>query len=180
MGRYVEQNLTRNEKVVKNAELNPLSLIGSWILGIMFCWLLFIPTIKAIKKTAIYCNTELSITNKRIIGKVGIANSKSLDAPLDKIQNASVSSTLGGKIFNYGTIQIDTAAGKFLFRNIKNADSFRNMITVAIDEAEEEKVKHQAEEMAAAMAAAMHANAAPAAAPTIVINNTTNNTNNAQ
>ncbi len=171
MGRYVEQNLTKNEKVVKNAELNILSLVFAWVFGILFFWLFLIPVFKAIKKTVAYCNTELTITNKRIIGKVGAASSKSLDAPLDKIQNASVSSSLGGKIFNYGTIEIDTAAGKFLFMNIKNADSFKNMITVAIDEAEEEKTKRQAEEMAAAMAAAMHGNAAPQAAPSIVINN---------
>ena len=158
MGRYVEQNLTKNEKVVKNAELNVLNLVWSWVIGILFFWLLLIPVFKAIKATMIYCNTELSITNKRIIGKTGLANSGSLDAPLDKIQNVSVTSTLGGKIFNYGTVQINTAAGKFLFGGVKNADSFKNMITVAIDEAEEEKAKHQAEEMAAAMASAMKGN----------------------
>ena len=175
MGRYVEQNLTKNERIVKNAELNALKLLLAWLGGILFCWLLFIPTFKAIKATIIYCNTELAITNKRIIGKVGVATSGSLDAPLDKIQTVGVVTTLGGKILNYGTIKISTAAGDFLFHGIKNPDSLKNMITVAMDEAEEEKVKHQAEEMAAAMAAAMKANG-PAANPasTIVINNSQN------
>ena len=62
-----------------------------------------------------------------------------------------------------------------MVHGIKNPDSLKNMITVAMDEAEEEKVKHQAEEMAAAMAAAMKANG-PATNPasTIVINNSQN------
>jgi len=158
MGQYVEQNLTRNEKVIKSAELNILDLVFSWVIGILFFWLLFIPVFKALKKTIIYMNTELAITNKRVIGKTGVANSGSLDAPLDKVQNVSASSTLFGKIFNYGTIQINTAAGSFKFAGIKNVDSLKNMVTVAIDEAAEEKVKHQAEEMASAMATAMKGN----------------------
>ena len=175
MGRYVEQNLTRNEKVVKEAELNVLKLVAAWVFGIVFFWLLLIPTYRAIKATIIYCNTELAITNKRIIGKVGVATSGSLDAPLDKIQTVGVVTTLGGKRLNYGTIKISTAAGDCLFHGLKNPESLKNMITVAMDEAEEEKVKHQAEEMAAAMAAAMKANG-PATNPasTIVINNSQN------
>ena len=173
MGQYVEQNLTRNERVVKSAELNPLKLVFAWVFGILFFWLFLIPLVKAIKATIIHVNTELAITNKRIIGKTGVANSGSLDAPLDKIQNVSAYTTFWGKLFNYGTIQINTAAGQFKFMGVKNVDSLKNMVTVAIDEAEEEKVKHQAEEMAAAMAAAMQANNPAAANPasTIVINN---------
>lgn len=155
MGKYVENNLNRNEEIVKKAELNPLRLVAAWVFGILFCWLLFIPLIKAIKATIKFCNTELAITNKRIVGKVGFANSKSLDAPLNKIQNASASSTLGGKIFNYGTVSIQTASGSFTFEGIKNADGFKSLVMAQIDQYEEDRVKQQAQEMASAMASAM-------------------------
>lgn len=156
MGKYVESNLGKNETIVKKAELNGLFLLGAWIKGILLCWLLFIPTIKAIAATVRFCHIELGITNKRIIGKVGVANTKALDAPLNKIQNVSVSQPFFGKIFNYGTVRIDTAAGKFEFGAIKNADAFKGMIMSQIDQFEEDRIKQQASEMANAMAAAMN------------------------
>ena len=155
MGKYVENNLGKNETIVKKADMNGLFLLGAWIKGILFCWLLLIPTIKALIKTIQFKNIELAITNKRIIGKAGVANTQSLDAPLNKIQNCSVSQKFLGKIFNFGTIQIDTAAGKFVFGAVKNAEAFKGMIMAQIDQYEEDRVKQQAAEMAQAMSAAL-------------------------
>ncbi len=155
MGKYVEKNLNRNETIVKKAQLSPLSLIFTWVIGILFCWLLLIPLIKAIIATVKFCNIELAVTNKRVVGKVGVLDSKSLDAPLNKIQNVSTSSTLGGKIFNYGNITINTAAGTFSFKGIKNADAFKGVIMAQVEQYEEDRVKAQAQEMANAMAAAI-------------------------
>lgn len=156
MANYVENNLGKNETIVKKADRNALFLVGTWIKGILLCWLLFIPTIKAIIETVKFNAVELAITNKRIIGKIGVANTQALDAPLNKIQNVSVSQPLFGKIFNYGTVTIDTAAGKFVFSAIKNANAFKNMILAQIDQYEEDRVKQQASEMANAMAAALN------------------------
>ena len=152
MGKYVESNLGKNEVLVKKAELNGLFLLSAWIVGILFFWLLFIPTIKAIIATVRFSHIELAITNKRCIGKVGVANTSSLDAPLNKVQNVSVSQTLGGKIFNYSTVQIDTAAGKFVFGAIKNGEAFKGMLMSQIDQFEEDRIKQQADQMARAMA----------------------------
>ena len=158
MSKYVESNLGKNEQIVKKADLNGLFLLSKWIFGILFCWLLLIPTIKALIATVKFKNIELAITNKRVVGKVGVANTSALDAPLNKIQNVSVQQTFGGKIFNYGTVTIDTAAGKFLFPAVKNADAFKGMVMAQIDQYEEDKIKQQAAEMASAMAAAINPN----------------------
>lgn len=156
MGQYVEQNLNKNEVIVKKAELNMLQVIFAWVFGILFFWLLLIPVFKALKTTITYLNTELAITNKRVVGKAGFINSASLDAPLNKIQNVAVSSGLFGKIFNYGNVKITTAAGAFNFAGIKNADAFKGMVMAQIDQAEEDRIKEQAEQMAAAMSSAMN------------------------
>ncbi len=156
MGKYVENNLGRGETVIKKADLNPLALLGAWIAGVLFFWLLFIPTIKAIIATIQFFNMELAITNKRVVGKVGVLNTKSLDAPLDKVQNAGVQQTLFGKIFNYGTVTIDTAAGKFSFSFVKNGDAFKGQLMSQIDIFQEEKIQLQAEKMANAMAGAIN------------------------
>ena len=152
MGKYVENNLGKNETVVKKAQLTPLFLVGAWIKGILFCWLLLIPVFKAIGATVRYCKTELGITNKRIVGKVGVFNTKALDAPLNKIQNVAVTQPFFGKIFNFGTVKINTAVGEYEFSGIASPDAFKGMIMAQIDQYEEDRVKQQAAEMASAMA----------------------------
>ena len=156
MGKYVEQNLNKNESIVKKAELNPMGLVFTWVKGILLCWLLFIPVIKAIIATIEFLNIELAITNKRIVGKVGVLNTKALDAPLNKIQNVSASSGFWGKIFNYGSVVITTAAGNYRFDRVKNVDAFKGMVMAQIDQAEEDRIKDQAEQMAAAMSSAIN------------------------
>ena len=153
MGKYVERNLNPKEEVLKNAELHPINLIIAWVWGILFCWLLLIPTIKAIKTTIDYLNMELSVTDKRVIGKAGFVSSASLDAPLNKIQNVTVTSGLLGKIFNFGTVEVQTAGDAIAFAGIKDADKFKKFIMNQIDEYENAKIKAQAQELAAAMAA---------------------------
>ncbi len=151
MGKYVEKNLNVRETILKNAELHPVQLIIAWIWGVLGCFLLFIPTIVAIKKTITYLNTELSVTDKRVIGKAGFINSASLDAPLNKIQNVTVDSGLFGKIFNYGNVKIQTAGDAIAFFGIKDPDGFKKFLMNQIDEYENAKIKAQAQEMAAAM-----------------------------
>lgn len=51
MGKYVENNLNRNETIVRKAILHPGQLIMAWIGGILFFWFFFIPLINAIKVT---------------------------------------------------------------------------------------------------------------------------------
>ena len=157
MENYVRRIMRQNEKLVKQANRNKLFLLGAWIKGILFFWLLLIPTIKAIIKTVRFNNTELAITDKRIVGKTGVLNTDSLDAPLNKIQNVSVDQPFWGKIFNYGTVCISTASGIFEFGAIKNADEFKNTILDQIEKYEEARIKQQAMEMAQAMSTAMRA-----------------------
>lgn len=158
MANYVESNCGKNEVVIKKADRNSLFLLGTWIKGILLFWLLLIPVIKAIIATIQFMHIELGVTNKRIIGKVGVANTKALDAPLNKIQNASVTQPFFGKIFNYATVRIDTAAGAFEFNAIKNADNFKGILMAQIDQYEEDRVKQQAAEMASAMSSVLGKN----------------------
>jgi len=155
MGKYVESHLNKNEVIVQKAKLNGLMLFTAWLKGILLCWLLLIPTIKAIAATIRFNKIELAITNKRIVGKVGVFNTQTLDAPLNKIQNTSTQSKLFGKIFNYGTVQITTAAGQYSFPGVKNVEAFKGMVMNQIEEYEEQRLKDQANQMATAMASAI-------------------------
>lgn len=155
---YTEKNLSKNEVVVKVAERNGLFLLGTWIKGVLFCWLLLIPLIKAIIKTIQFTHVELALTNKRLIGKIGVLNTDAMDSPLNKIQNVAVTQTFGGKIFNYSLITVATASGSYNFDAIKNGNAFKNMITAQIDRYEEDRIKQQANETAKSMAGVLNAN----------------------
>ncbi len=158
MSMYVENQLGKEEIIVNKAKISWCSLIGIWIKGILLCWLLLIPVFKAIFATVGLCCTELAITNKRVVGKYGVIKTNAMDAPLNKIQNVAVNSGLIGKIFNYGTVTITLAAGKYVYLYIKSPDAFKGALSAQIDQYEEDQAKRQASEMAKAMANAMNNN----------------------
>lgn len=132
------------------------------IISIIFL-IIFLAT--AIAKTITFKTTELAVTNKKIIGKLGLVNTKSMDAPLNKIQNVSVSSGLGGKMFGYGNINISTASGNFNFKGIRTPDTFKNIIMEQLDIYEKNESKKRAEELAMAMMMNQNNSSAPQTVP---------------
>ena len=150
MGNYVEKNLYENELIVDKARRDKWGLIGKWVLGILFCWLLLIPLIIAIKETVIFTHTELVLTNKRIIRKSGVFHTKAFDVPLNKILNVYVETTFWGRVFNTNKIRINTAFGVIVDR-IADTDDFKSTILAQIDQFEEERLARQATRTAKAM-----------------------------
>ena len=118
------------------------------VVSIIFIIVYLIP---AITKTIALSTTELAVTNKKLVGKLGLINTKSMDAPLNKVQNISVSSGLGGKIFGYGNIKISTASGNFSFKGVEMVDSFKAIIMEQIDTYEKLETQKHAQELAMAM-----------------------------
>lgn len=150
MAKYVERNLYENEVVVEKADRDAWGLIGWWILGVLFCWVLFIPLINAIVKTVKYTHTELVLTNKRIIRKTGVFRKKVFDAPLRKIQGVYVIAGFWGRIFNVASIRIITMNG-IIIDNIADADDFKCTILGQLDMFESDSLSRQAEWTATAM-----------------------------
>lgn len=147
MGKYVENNLQRNEVVVKKAKITMISVI------MHITNILVIPLIVRLIKHA---NIDLAVTNKRIVGKLGVFNTQALDSPLNKVQNCAVNQTFAGKIFNYATVDITTAAGSYQFVGVKSGNEFKNAVMAQIDQFEEDRIKQQAEQMARAMSGAIN------------------------
>lgn len=150
MGRYVEKNLYEQEFIVEKARRDKWALVGKWIFGILFFWVLLIPLIMAIKETVIFNHTELVLTNKRLIYKSGVFHTKAFDAPLAKIHNVYVETTFWGKVFNTNTIRVTTERGVIVDR-IEHADDFKNTILGQIDQFEESRLVRQANWTAQAM-----------------------------
>lgn len=174
---YIESNLRKEEQVVVRAKISWWTLVAPALLAIV-AWvgafilmgkvkglgsasealtyilliLAFFLTIPLIKRALINATTHLAVTNKRVIGKVGVLKIDTIDYPVDKIDNVSYNAGFFGNIFKYATVQIGSVSGeKKQIGAIGNAQEFKNSVTDAIEKHAEEARKAQAAEIAAAM-----------------------------
>lgn len=127
---YLEQNVMSSKEVVKiKPQKNSIFLVLAWIWGILGCWLIFIPTVKAIIKTVKFCSTEYLITDKKAMEKYGWISTHTDEMPLEKIENIVVNYTFWGKVFNYGNICLQgTNRNNINFTQIKDAESIKKQI----------------------------------------------------
>ena len=152
-------NLSKDESVVTQAEVHWICLLPRIILTLLFIPLIAESFLGFLLLDLIIIGpvlirmftTILVLTNKRIYGKVGLINTKSLDTPLNKINTVSISSGLFGKVFGYGVIHITSSSGNYNYKGIKVPSVFRDAVMEEIERFDEAKIKKQAAEMAAAM-----------------------------
>lgn len=146
MAGYVNHSKNKQENIIYQTKVHWMSLVPHVLLMIVFIG--FVTIIPALIR---FFTTELGITNKRVIGKVGLINTKSLDSPLNKVNNVSVSSGLLGKIFGYGVVSVTTSSGSYLYKSVAHPEQFKEALLAQIDQYEEDRIKRQAQEMAYAM-----------------------------
>lgn len=127
---YLEKNvLCANEAIQLQPVKSPALLILRWVWGVLGCWLLLIPTIKAISATIEYKTTEYLVTEKRIMEKYGWIATHTDELSLDKIENITVDYTFFGKILNYGTLRFQCATfNNITFANVKDAEALKKKI----------------------------------------------------
>ena len=78
-------------------------------------------------KNFIYClTTELAITNKKIIGKIGFIERNIIEIPLEKVESLAIDQSIIGRLLNYGTIIIrGTGTGEVKINFVTNPLKFR-------------------------------------------------------
>lgn len=151
----VEEQIQAGEEVVYRAHVTRISLVP-WIAGFVLVvvggvvawqlapepWLLILAGVLAVVlgvatlvKLVVLRSFEHVLTNRRMIQQIGIFNKRSMDAPLDKINNVEHWQTLWGRLFNYGDVEIDTASehGATRFRDISHPLEFKNAIVGATE-----------------------------------------------
>ncbi len=146
MSTYINQSLGKDEKIIYEAKISNFNLVPHMLLC-MFGIGLFTLPMQIIKNH----KTELCVTNKKIFGKTGVFSTKTMESPLNKINNVTVNESLGGKIFNYGTLTISTSSGVYRYDSVSYPEQFRSALMQQIDTFEEDKIKNQAMEMAKLM-----------------------------
>ena len=109
-----------------------------------------------------YYNWKVNIwvvTNFRVIDEAGLLNHYAKESPLDKINNVSYDQTLAGRLFNFGHVEIQTAAeaGATDYYNVNHPKRLKDTITAAQAEYKNWQYGNQAAQMAAVLDARMGA-----------------------
>jgi uncharacterized membrane protein YdbT with pleckstrin-like domain len=115
MGKYVDKNLIKDEKV-------ELETTYHWIIFFNLRALFTLFIMPFIDKHS----DEFVITNKRVIIKTGLISRKTFEMNHSKIESVNVDQSILGRILGYGTIQIVGSGGtRETFPNILNPIAFR-------------------------------------------------------
>lgn len=143
MASYIESNLTKDERVVKWANVSWWSQLKIILLGIiifLFCaaneramiWGIVILIMCFIIAFIRVKTTELALTNRRVIAKFGFISRDSVDLRLEKVESLSFSQDILGRIFNFGYIVINGTGNKtpipFISKPIEFKKAFENFL----------------------------------------------------
>jgi uncharacterized membrane protein YdbT with pleckstrin-like domain len=143
---YIEENLTTGEIILYRTGLHwivllvpaliggPLVLLGLSVLiaGGMTSMALFIAGFGAlvIALAVISRNaTEMTVTNKRVIVKVGLFRKQTIELFMSKLESVRVEQGLLGRMLGYGSIVVRGTGGTAEpFKNVRSPLEFRRQV----------------------------------------------------
>lgn len=153
---YVEKNLIDGEKLIFRTGVHWIVLfwpvaavvlliaagVSIFVLG-RFVGKIEIGTL-VIAASLVYClyavmkrnATEIAVTNRRVIIKTGMADRRSLEIMLPKVESIGIDEPFWGRIFGYGSVVIHGTGGTpDPFRKIAHPAEFRKHVQEQIDKA---------------------------------------------
>ncbi|MBU0455698.1 MAG: PH domain-containing protein [Gammaproteobacteria bacterium] len=140
MTSYIDNNLLPDEKVIHRGHRHwivfgwPIawvfiSLIFVLRLGLMekvFLLPLFIALVTGFDAFIDYTQSELAVTNRRIMLKMGWLSRSSMEIALENIASINVEQSLGGRFLGYGTLTFnDVGSARSPYKNISDPFAFR-------------------------------------------------------
>lgn len=93
------------------------------------------------------------VTNYRVIDESGLLSHFAKESPLEKINNVSYDQHIWGRIFNFGHVEIQTAAevGATDYYNVSHPKRLKDTITLAQSDYKSIQLTNQAQQMASAL-----------------------------
>jgi hypothetical protein len=115
----------------------PIAMFASWK-GYYWGWALLLIPIALLLSAAIAVKTsELVITDRRVLIKVGFIQRQTFEMFISKIESVAVVQGMVGRIFNYGTVEIrGTGGSSESFATIAEPLQFRDAIQLVQSESE--------------------------------------------
>ncbi|HWZ70334.1 MAG TPA: PH domain-containing protein [Casimicrobiaceae bacterium] len=148
---YIDGNLLAGEQVVYRTRLHWLLFMGpvlftavvllpiAWFLDngtwSSYAWIplalgLFILLATFIKRQS----SDFAVTNKRVMMKVGVFSTRSVELLLNKIEAIAVNQSFIGRIFGYGDIVVTGSGGtREAFSHIQGPLEFRRAVQSVTD-----------------------------------------------
>ena len=149
---YVENNLISGEQVIYNAKVHWFIFIPSVVyfiagvflskmstpetiwLSIVGMLLIFVSICSLIQAFITRFSTELAVTSKRVIAKMGFIRRNTIELNHSKVESINVHQGIFGRIFDFGTLVINgTGGGKTPIPSIDSPLDFRKNAMQAID-----------------------------------------------
>ncbi|MCC7385953.1 MAG: PH domain-containing protein [Deltaproteobacteria bacterium] len=81
----------------------------------------------------LYSTFEFAVTNKRVVGKMGLIRRTSLEVLLDKVEGIIVDQSILGRLLGYGTIIITTGGPQVPFPNVADPLAIRQAVQMQIE-----------------------------------------------
>jgi uncharacterized membrane protein YdbT with pleckstrin-like domain len=148
---YIDGNLLAGEQVVYRTRLHWLlfmmPVLFTAIILLPIAWLLakgtwshyaWIPlALGLVILLATYIkrqSSDFAVTNKRVMMKVGVFSTRSIELVLNKVEAIAVNQSLMGRIFGYGDIVVTGSGGtKEAFSHIQGPLAFRRAVQSVTD-----------------------------------------------
>ena len=107
-------------------DMSVLAMLNFTICGLPFWIFAILGIVRSILR---FKTTEFALTNKRLIGKVGIVRRNSLELVLGKVESISVNQGILGRMLDYGTLVISGSGGTHQnFPNIAQPQKLKQKI----------------------------------------------------
>lgn len=136
---YVDRNLLPGEQVIYQARLH--WIIFTWpmfflVLGFAFPPLFVLALATGIIALVRRMTSEIAVTDRRVIGKVGFVNHKTAKLLLSKVESLGVDQKMFGRMLGYGTIRLSgTGAGTQEFKRVAAPLELRRQVYAQIEAA---------------------------------------------
>ncbi len=140
---HIDKNLLNNEYVLKRGNVSFTAYLGPILILILgFVTAIFIIGIVLIVYASVaiarLASIEVAVTNKRVVGKIGIFAKNSLDLRLTKLEGVSVRRGLLGAMFNYGSVSISgSGQSRITFPGMQNPENLRRSFLNASEQADQ-------------------------------------------
>lgn len=140
---YIKQVLDRDEKIIHQARVHwvvyllPVLLVlpGAFCLGFSLVQptlvgvgvvLVLIAFVVWLNALLTRISTELAITDRRVISKIGFIRRLTSEINLSRVEGVSVYQSMLGRMLNYGTVSVTGTGGRIApMRNIADPLAFR-------------------------------------------------------
>lgn len=137
---YVDQQLIKGEQILYRARLHWKVFIPAVIFALIDLAMHFVfvlAAVVAVLSYLSYSTSELALTNRRVVGKVGVVRRASVDNLLTKVEGVSVDQGILGRMLGYGTVVVrGTGAGHAGLPAIAQPDQFSRRVQQQIADLE--------------------------------------------